>query len=749
MLIRIRGLVQGVGFRPFVYRLAKRLAINGMVENNTNGVTIHAKLSAEACDIFVKAIKKGLPSVASIHSIDITEEDDDKEYEGFTIAPSDTISEGVTQVSPDIAICPKCLNDRTRQPHRIQYPFINCTECGPRFTIIKDLPYDRERTTMAPFKMCNRCRREYLNMPSRRFHAQPIACNRCGPTYSTVYQKEEYTSYPQVLEITTRLIKEGDVIAVRGLGGYHLVCDALNEEAVRFLRKVKQRNTKPFAVMFRSIQDIKEYALVNQVEEHTLVSWRRPIVLLRQHKKLASAVNPGMQTLGCMLPYMAIHYDWFEALDTPALVMTSGNINDLPIAISPEEIEKQFGREVTLLLHHNRDIYNRADDSVIQVCKRLPCMIRRSRGYAPEALFVDTEVEGILAFGAEKVNTFALGRNDTIIPSQYIGDLKNWETLNFYRESMERFKRLFRFEPRQLVCDLHPEYQSSREAKRAASDKDLPLIKVQHHHAHAAACMAEYGLDELVIAVVFDGAGLGDDGTIWGGEFLLCDRASYKRLAHLARVVLPGGDKASLDAWRMAMAYLHRYKLPYPKYFVETIGSLKVNHVRTMIEKRINTPLTSSAGRLFDAVSSLLDICHTSSRQGEAAILLEQVALTLQHKSNYSYPFTAGKKSLPLRDIIKGILADLTTGVEINRIAYRFHLTLAKLIVTEAKLLLKRTNTSKVVISGGCFQNRLLTELLQQRFHREGIPLYVPSRIPCNDGGISVGQITVAAAQQK
>ena len=749
-ILTIRGLVQGVGFRPFIYRIASEMGIKGEVDNRNNGVCIRAVLTPEQCDRFISRIKKEHPPVAAIHSIRVTEvEDPAANYTDFSITPSRSDSNEVTQVAPDIAVCPECLQDRREQPHRLQYPFINCTHCGPRFSIIRDLPYDRKQTTMSAFAMCPDCGKEYGTVSDRRFHAQPVACNHCGPFYYTLYNNVEITDYRTLLDLSCRLLREGEVIAAKGIGGYHLICDAANEQAVKRLREIKQRDSKPFAVMFRSVGLLKEYAEVDPAEEDCLISWRRPIVLLKQKKALAADINRDMQTLGCMLPYMPLHYDWFAALDVPALVMTSGNLSDCPIAITPMEAEKQLSGKVPLILHHNRDIYNRVDDSVLQVCGGQPCLIRRSRGYVPEPFFADVEVEGILAFGAEKVNTFALGKEDTILQSQYIGDLKNWETFSFYTESLERFEHLFRFTPTSLVCDLHPDYLSSQEAERTAVRCGLPLLKVQHHHAHAAACMLEYGLHELVIAIVLDGTGLGDDGKVWGGEFFLCDRKTYRRLSHFEYVPLPGGDKASVEPWRMAVAFLWHYfgeSVRFPDDFIERIGEQKIRMLITMMEKGINTPYTSGAGRLFDAVASLLELCDVSTHQAEAPVRLEQVASIEPFDC---YPVLIKGDVISFRPLFEELLNDLASGVSVCDISARFHNTIAYLLLDEGKRLLKQTGVSRVVISGGCFQNKRLTEQLQRLFAEAGIPLYVPGRIPCNDGGVAVGQLAIAASRNK
>lgn len=746
----IRGLVQGVGFRPFVYRVAKEMGLRGCVGNVNNGVRILAAATSEERDLLLRRIRSECPEVASIYQITSMEtEMDGSLFDDFTITPSHSESDEVTQVSSDLAVCPECLRDRETQPHRMGYPFINCTHCGPRFSIIRDLPYDRSQTTMSGFALCPDCEREYNSVDDRRFHAQPIACNHCGPRYYTLYKEGSYDDYETILKLTSRLILAGEVIAAKGIGGYHLICDASNEKAVTRLREIKNRDSKPFAVMFRDLEHAQAYAHTDAVEEQSLVSWRRPIVLLRQRSRLASAVNPSMNTLGCMLPYMPIHYDWFARTGLSSLVMTSGNLSDLPIAITPEDAEAQLSGKVPLILHHDRPIYNRVDDSVLQVCGERPCVIRRSRGYVPEPYFADVPVEGLLAFGAEKMNTFALGKEDTILQSQYIGDLKNWETFRFYTDSLERFRRLFRFEPCRLVCDLHPDYLSSREAERMSCALSLPLLKVQHHHAHAAACMLEYGLKEPVIAIVMDGTGLGDDGKVWGGEFFLCDRARYTRLSHFEYVPLPGGDRAAEEPWRMVVAYLwHHFKdepsgIPYPSDFVERIGKERISLLERMMEKGVNTPLTSSAGRLFDAVSSLLGICDVCTHQAEAAILLEQSAMG--ERNAYAYPVSADGEEVSFYSLFEALVHDRENGVPVSLISARFHTTLANLFVQKARILIRRTKATQVVISGGCFQNKLLVESMRRQFIMAGIPLYIPSRIPCNDGGVAVGQMTVAS----
>lgn len=745
--IQIEGLVEGVGFRPFVYRIASEMGIVGEVGNSNIGVFVRAKMSKEQCKNFVGRIKTEHPEVAFIYDIKVEESTEYPDFDGkFLIVPSRSISDEVTQVAPDIAVCNDCLIDRQKQPHRLNYPFINCTHCGPRFSIIKDLPYDRASTTMSIFPMCEQCHDEYEDVDDRRFHAQPVACNNCGPTYYAEIENRNESDYSRLLDITSGYINSGDVIAVKGIGGYHLVCNAADENSVRKLREIKKRDTKPFAVMFKDIETLKEYATVSIEEEKEISSWRRPIVLLHENRALATGINPDMKTLGCMLPYMPIHYDWFERLQTPVLVMTSGNLSDCPILITPEAADKELKDKVSIIVHHNRPIYNRVDDSVAQVCGSQLCLIRRSRGYVPEPFFTDVDTEGILAFGAEKVNTFAIGKGNNIIQSQYIGDLKNWETYEFYNESLGRFRHLFRFTPSFLVADLHPDYLSSKKATEVSEEENIPLLRVQHHHAHAVACMLEYGIEEPVIALVLDGTGLGDDGKSWGGEIFHCDRKDYDRLAHLEYVYLPGGDKASTEPWRMAVSYLSNSRIPienYPDGFVDRIGRGNIELMLRMIDKGVNSPQTSSVGRLFDAVASLLNLCDVMTHQAQAAILLEQIA---DEEFEECYEYEIINKTLMFDSMISSILKDLKDHVERSRIASRFHNTLTRVLFEQTKYFLAEKKATKVVISGGCFQNKRLTTQLMRMFGKEEIDLYVPGKIPCNDGGIAVGQIAIAAA---
>ncbi|MDR1356351.1 MAG: carbamoyltransferase HypF [Tannerellaceae bacterium] len=743
--IYIRGLVQGVGFRPFVYRIAMEEGVRGAVGNYTGGVVIDAVFPSEgALDRFLRRVCDERPPVASIDGVEVGQGPQAAAYDTFVISRSKDWDGDVTQVAPDIAVCPECLNDRRTQARRMGYPFINCTHCGPRFSIVRDLPYDRGRTTMSVFGMCDGCREEYETVSDRRFHAQPVACNDCGPAYYALYRGVRISDYGELLGLAAGLLGQGEAIALKGVGGYHLLCDALDGKATAALREIKARDTKPFAVMFRDMETLRAWAAVSKAEEACLDSWRRPIVIVNQLRSLAPSVNPGMKTLGVMLPYMPVHYDLFPMLDTPALVVTSGNRGDMPVAVSEEEAASRIAN-VALVVHHNREIHNRVDDSVAQVCGTLPCLIRRARGYAPEPLTAGMDTDGALAFGAEEANTFAIGKGDTILQSQHIGDLKNWETFGFYTEAMERFAKLFRFTPRLLACDLHPDYLSSRHAADMSAATGLPLVRVQHHHAHAVACMTEYGLHRPVAAIVMDGSGLGDDGRVWGGEFMLCDRASYRRLSHLEYLPMPGGDRAALEPWRMAAACLYTWGLPFPAGFTARVGRERIERLCRMMERDVCTPLTSSAGRIFDAVASLLGLCDTSSRRAEAPVLLEQAAAGVERP----YVLDTEAEAVSFRPVVEAILEDMECGMPVGYISARFHATMAHLIVDKAVSVMEREGVGEVVVSGGCFQNKYLTEMLQEMFASRSIPLYVPSRAPANDGGISVGQLSSAVSRTR
>jgi hydrogenase maturation protein HypF len=636
----IRGLVQGVGFRPFIFRLAEKHGLLGEVDNRSDGISVIVQGEPEVVDHFKDDIILKAPPASHIKSIEI-KETPLSGYDSFKISESVSIENQITEVSPDIAVCDECLKDMENDPDRLDYPFVNCTNCGPRFTIIEDLPYDRPATTMRSFTMCKKCSSEYNDVSDRRFHAQPIACNNCGPVYLYRDSRKVIFSLKEMLEEVSGRISSGETVAIKGLGGYFLMCDALNDQAVTELRKRKQRDSKPFAVMFRDLSAVKNYCFVDKSEEKELLSWQRPIVLLKQKTELSYSVNSGLNTTGALLPYMPIHYLLFKNLKTPAVVLTSANLSDNPIITDDLIAKEKMPAVADSILSHNRQILNRADDSVIRIINGKPSFIRRSRGYVPRPVDLVYNVDGIIALGAEQKNSFCIGKGTQAIMSQYIGDLKNNPTYNFYKESAGRFSKLFRFEPKFAACDLHPDYLSSLYGERLEKKTGIPLFRIQHHHAHIASCMAEYGIGDYVTGICLDGTGYGTDGNIWGGEFLYAGLTQFERIAHFDYVPMPGGDKAVEEPWRMAFSYLFKYfgeDFDYQSVpLFRSVVRQKLSLVREMITSEINCPLSSGAGRLFDAVSALLGLCTVASFDSEAPMRLESA---INCSTEEFYPYT-------------------------------------------------------------------------------------------------------------
>ncbi|MFH1118635.1 MAG: carbamoyltransferase HypF [Bacteroidota bacterium] len=739
-LLEIRGLVQGVGFRPFIFRLAKNYNLNGWVENRNEGVTIKVNCTSDILHQFIESIKQKAPPASNIESIDYWPIEHIK-YSDFQIQGSVTTSAGITDISPDIAVCGDCLEDMITQKNRIDYPFINCTNCGPRFTIIRDLPYDRDKTTMKDFEMCPDCRKEYSDITDRRFHAQPIACSICGPEYTLHFKNTILKDIREIIQKCDELIKSGKIIAIKGLGGFFLACDALSEVAVTRLRKLKNREGKPFAVMFSGIETLKEFAYVDDNEAFSLLSSRRPIVLLRVKKSLAPSVSVAFDTIGAMLPYMPLHYLLFRNSDIPAFVLTSGNISDEPIIKDNNiAIEKLAGIADAVLIY-NRDIYNRTDDSVVTVANKSERILRRSRGYVPLPLKLNLNVDGILATGAELENCFCIGKGNQAILSQHIGDLKNIETYNFYNETIEQFRKLFQFNPSVIVSDYHPDYLSTQ----YAVETKLKHIKVQHHHAHIASCMAENNLDELVIGVSFDGTGYGDDHKIWGSEFMICDLKEYTRINHFDYIPMPGGDRVSIEPWRMAISYLYTtYKYDFMKFdlpFLKKINPSSIELLCTAIDNKINSPLTSSSGRLFDAVAAMINLSTNSSFHAEAPMRLENI-IDRRIKKSYNYSIS---ETISLTETIDGIVKDIKQQVPLSEISVKFHNTIISIIFEVIKKARGHYNLNKVVLSGGTFQNKYLLEKLENLLVQNDFELFSHRRIPTNDGGIALGQLVIAS----
>lgn len=739
----IRGLVQGVGFRPFIFRTALKYELCGQVDNRSDGVTITVEGDPASVKLFSNDILQNAPIASHIKSFEINRVKLNG-YKTFTISSSKDIENEITEVSPDIAVCEDCLDDMEKDPARIAYPFVNCTNCGPRFTIIEKLPYDRRATTMKYFSMCPTCKEQYEDVHDRRFHAQPVACNSCGPRYK--YHDEEKTieNIHEILNELSSRISSGRSVAIKGLGGYHLMCDALNNNAVSTLRNKKNRDAKPFAIMFKDTDRVKEYCYLNKEEEKEIASWRRPIVILKERKDMAASINNGLGTIGAMLPYMPVHFLLFKKLKTPAIVLTSGNLFDEPIIICDNEAREKLMPIAGSIVTYNRDIFNRTDDSVLRIINGKASIIRRSRGYVPRPVDLCLNVDGILAVGPEQKNSFCIGRNKQAVMSQYIGDIKSKGTYDFFVESVEKLSRLFRFKPSCVACDLHPDYLSTRYAEELVNKLGIPLVRIQHHHAHIVSCMAEKGIEGKVIGVSLDGTGYGTDGNIWGGEFMIADMSNYTRYAHFDYVALPGGDKAIDEPWRMAYSYIHKYfgndfdynSLP----LFRNIDENKLMLVRDGIEKNINSPLSSGAGRLFDAVSALLGLCTYAGFDAEAPMRLEAA---IKEGTDDSYPFHAGK-TIVFSETINAILDDIKHE-KTSVISAKFHNTVARIILDVCIQMREENTIDRVVLSGGVFQNKYLLEKSFYLLALNGFSVFTNNLVPANDGGVSLGQIVITA----
>jgi hydrogenase maturation protein HypF len=732
-----------VGFRPFVYRLARKYNLNGWVVNRTNGLSIRIEGLSSVIPSFIEDLQNLAPVVSQIEEIKV----DRIKYQGlkdFVILASQDNSDETSEISPDIAVCPECLADMKMQANRINYPFINCTHCGPRFTIIKDFPYDRKKTTMAPFNMCDQCREEYENIMDRRFHAQPVACNNCGPSYTLHLQDKVIHDFTEILEQVCLIIKKGDTLAVKGTGGFHLMCDAQNENAVSRLRKSKKREGKPFAVMFRDIDCVKAFLPLSGEEEKALTSWRRPIVIVNAVKQPSYSISAGLNTMGVFLPYMPWHYLFFEKSGLPAIVLTSGNLAGEPIITDNLKALDLMPGVASGVLTYDRDIYSRTDDSVVRIMNGRERVIRRSRGFVPAAVKVHLDVNGILATGAELSNSFCLGKGNRAYLSQYIGDIKNRETLDFFEETVALFLKLFRTQPEMVAADLHPDYLSTRYARSLG----IELVQVQHHHAHIASCMAENRLDEPVIGLAFDGTGYGDDGNTWGSEFLVCDYKDYTRRNHFAYMPMPGGDRAAEEPWRMGLSLLFQafgdrlFDLDIP--FIRSADLAKGKLITEAISKNINSPLSSGAGRLFDAVASITGICINSLFHAEAPMKLES-AIRSDISDFYDVDMSDGISFLPA---IRQICTDLSRGVPAGIISARFHNAVVEAACQEVKKISSDTGIKKIVLSGGTFQNKYLFESLERKLRKNNFVTFGHEKIPCNDGGLALGQIVVAAAKR-
>jgi len=752
------GIVQGVGFRPFVYQLAKKYHLKGDVANTSAGVTIYIEGSLSNIESFSQDLAQKNPPLSCITKISVYPETV-KDIKGFTIAKSKSFIGKSTLISPDVSVCDDCLRELfDPADRRYQYPFINCTNCGPRYTIIDDIPYDRPKTSMKHFKMCKTCQTEYDDPENRRFHAQPNACDACGP-HVTLYdnnRREIKTENP--IKKTAVLLKQGFILAIKGLGGYHLAADAENSDAVTLLRKRKHREEKPLALMSADIEHIQRFAQIQPEEQALLTSIQRPIVILKKNqpgapdfKPLADAVAPGNRYFGAMLPYTPLHYLLLSPDVTgqnfTALVMTSGNMSEEPIAIDNDDAFRRLSGIADYFLVHNRDIYLRSDDSIIRRSAGAVRFIRRSRGYIPTPVFLKKKVLPILACGAELKNTICLTKDDRAFLSQHIGDLENLATYEFFQLTIGHMKRILDINPEIIACDLHPDYLSTRYA--IEQDK-VEKVRVQHHHAHIVSCMAENKLNGDVIGLSFDGTGYGTDGAIWGGEILIADEEKFTRKAHISYVPMPGGAAAIKEPWRMAVSYLydafgHEFKnLRVPG--LNKFDEKKIKIIEEMIEQKINSPDTSSLGRLFDAIAAICGIRNTVYFEGQAAVELEMAAGEKTDKI-YDYEWTSGDvyRVLP-GPVIRGVVKDMENGVHISEISSKFHQTLVRLFSDLCETIRKETKLKRIVLSGGVFQNSLFLTGLSEALAKKDFKVFTHRLVPANDGGISLGQAVIANA---
>jgi hydrogenase maturation protein HypF len=754
--ISITGTVQGVGFRPFVFKTATEFGIRGWIINTNEGVIIHAEGSQKSLGSFLRKVKRQSPVLCSIATVSI-KDCPHEDYTDFTIRQSRNRSSIITGISPDVAVCHECMVDvHDEGGTRHLYPLVNCTNCGPRFSIILGLPYDRNQTTMAAFHMCPECKKEYDNPADRRFHAQPIACNICGPSYELWQRNGVITDMEQIIRQVSEAIDNGKIIALKGMGGFHLACNAFDTNAVTLLRNRKQRDSKPFAIMFRNMAVLRSHVRINKTEARLLQSWRRPIVLLHQKKtnahtsSISSVINEGLARMGIMLPYMPFHYLLFERLKTDAIVLTSGNLSEEPIVIENSEAINRLSPIADYVVTHQREIYNRVEDSVVHVIAGKTRLIRRCRGYVPEPVNVPNKVDGIVAFGAELVNTFCVGKGHHAYLSPHIGDLKNLRTFEFFEITLQRFIDLFRIMPSLLVCDKHPDYWSTTKANefRSAAES-IPLMRVQHHHAHIASCMAEHGIRGRVIGVAFDGTGYGDDGTIWGSEFFSGSVSDLERESHFDYVPLPGGDMAIAEPWRIAISILLKVygtdflQLSLPLF--SRIGYERMKQITHMIRSGINCPMSCGAGRWFDGISALLGLCVESGYEAEAPMKLEALAnLHVREK----YPVKIGKVII-LDEMIRQIVSDINSGIHPGVISARFHNTIISTIFETVKKISAEKRIRKVVLSGGVFLNRIILGRIENLLMQHRYMVYTHTNVPTNDGGIALGQLFIASERRK
>ncbi|MGD0790824.1 MAG: carbamoyltransferase HypF [Terriglobales bacterium] len=755
--IDVSGIVQGVGFRPYVYRLATGRRLRGTIRNTTAGVTIEVQGPAETVQDFVEHLPAEAPPLARITSFAVHDVPCNGDQD-FCIVHSHEGEEVRTLISPDVAICPDCLREMfDRNDRRYRYPFINCTNCGPRFTIIRDIPYDRPSTSMAMFPMCPACLAEYENPLDRRFHAQPNACWECGPRVELWDKSGRRIECRDPIVEAASGLHAGLVVAVKGLGGFHLAVDATNPAAVALLRQRKRRVEKPFAVMVPDLQAAQEVCELDGAAQTVLQSIQRPIVLLpkallpkKTPNVIPDEVAPFNRYLGIFLPYTPLHYLLLAEGGFKALVMTSGNLSEEPIAIDNREAIHRLNGLADYFLVHNRDILLRSDDSVVRVAGGVTRQLRRSRGFVPVPVFLKDDQPSVLAVGGELKNTICLTKGKHAFLSQHVGDLENVESYSFFHEAIQHLERILEIRPEIIAYDLHPDYFS---AKWALQQSGAALVGVQHHHAHVASCMAENHLEGRVIGFALDGTGYGTDGHIWGGEVLIAGYEDFERAAHLEYVLLPGGAAAIREPWRMAVSYLaHHFgreflKLDIP--FVRQLNRPKVDLLLRMMEQGVNSPLTSSCGRLFDAVAALIGIRQQVNYEAQAAIELEMAMASSKEESGYPMKLlTEGDPwIIGTRPLFESLLHDLGRNLPVAAISRRFHNGLVEGFVELATLLRNKTTLNRVCLSGGTFHNIYLSERLEARLSEAGFEVFTQKEVPSGDGGLSLGQALVAAAR--
>ena len=745
--IFVTGVVQGVGFRPFVFRLAKRHELAGWVRNTSSGVEIDVEGQFDSVEAFVRQLREEPPALARVESVAASEAEP-MGGRGFQILDSKATASTQSLAPADVTTCEECFSETTAPgDRRYEYPFTNCTNCGPRFTIIRRVPYDRPNTTMAAFEMCDDCAAEYADPMDRRFHAEPNACPVCGPR---VWLEENGRRVDAgALEAAAKLLRKGKVVAVKGMGGFHLACDARNDAAVRELRVRKGRVCKPFALMARDLAEAERLCDLSDHDRRLLLSRERPIVLAKKSPGggVSDAVAPNNKLLGIMLPYTPLHALLLR-ISPPALVMTSGNLTEEPLAFTNDGARSKLGKLADAFLMHDREIHVPCDDSVVRPVEGNAVIpVRRARGYVPNAIALPVQSEDILACGADLKNTFCFAWDGTAVLSQHIGDLDGAETYNYYQYAIEHFKALFRREPSVIARDLHPAYMSSQYASRRTGAR---VIAVQHHHAHIASCLAENGRTDKCIGIALDGAGFGPDGAVWGGEILIADLADFARAGRFAYVRQPGGDAAALDPRRMAAAYL---RAAYGDDFEAeaarlglAFAELEARTIRRQLETGLNSPLTSSAGRLFDAVSAAIGVCRERGYEGQPAIELEMIA-DEQEDGFYDAPVMAEGEELVLDTVrlFKALLDDHRSGTPLPALSARFHNSVARALASACETVRARTGLTLVALSGGVFQNALLLTRLRKRLEESGFEVLTHSIVPPNDGGVSLGQAAIAA----